>query len=86
MSSTTIPTGLTELLEEFAVAVLRDKPTDLVDFAADYFDNLRRSNQGSTTTTSRARPAPTEDQMESDNMSADTAGREIEMTSQEGQL
>ncbi len=38
--STAIPVGLTELLEEFAVAVLREKPADLIPFAAEYFTNL----------------------------------------------
>lgn len=35
--SAEIPQGLTELLEEFAIAVLREKPEDLVAFAARYF-------------------------------------------------
>ena len=35
-----IPTGLTTLLQDFTVAVLRERPTDLVQFAADYFQNL----------------------------------------------
>ena len=38
--STAIPNGLSELLEEFAVAVLREKPADLLPFAAQYFTNL----------------------------------------------
>jgi cAMP-dependent protein kinase regulator len=36
----TVPEGLTELLEEFAISVLRDRPKDIVRFAADYFQNL----------------------------------------------
>lgn len=84
MSTATIPPGLTELLEEFAVAVLREKPSDLVDFAAEYFGNLRRSNQTTTSSQQRARPAPTEDQMESE--IADTAGNEVEMTTYEGNI
>ncbi|XP_035675650.1 cAMP-dependent protein kinase type II regulatory subunit-like isoform X2 [Branchiostoma floridae] len=36
-----IPTGLTDLLQDFTVAVLRERPDDLVSFAADYFNNLR---------------------------------------------
>ena len=47
--STAIPEGLTELLEEFAVAVLREKPADLLNFAAQYFTNLveqRASQEG----------------------------------------
>jgi hypothetical protein len=85
--STTVPTGLTELLEEFAVAVLKDKPSDLVEFAADYFENLRRNRTGPPPSTlsssSHARPAPTE-QMESDIMSANTAGIEVQMSSYDG--
>ena len=38
--STTIPEGLSELLEGFAISVLREKPTDLVQFAAEYFTKL----------------------------------------------
>lgn len=89
MSTATIPTGLTELLEEFAVSVLREKPSDLVEFAAQYFTNLRDQRGGGinqTTLTARAGPAPTEDQMESDNMAAGVAGREIEMTTQDGTI
>jgi len=44
-----IPTGLTDLLQDFTVAVLRDKPSDLVQFASEYFNNLyenRTSQQG----------------------------------------
>jgi len=33
-----IPPGLTDLLQEFTVAVLRQKPNDLVEFAAVYFN------------------------------------------------
>ena len=36
----TVPEGLTELLEEFAITVLKDRPKDLVQFAAHYFQNL----------------------------------------------
>ena len=39
----TVPEGLTELLEEFAIAVLKDRPKDLVQFAAHYFQNLHMS-------------------------------------------
>lgn len=39
----TVPEGLTELLEEFAIAVLRERPGDLVQFAAHYFQNLHMS-------------------------------------------
>lgn len=84
MTTAAIPTGLSELLEQFAVTVLREKPADLVDFAAQYFSNLKdQRGVGNQTTQAAgqraAGPAPTEDQMESDNMAADTAGREEEM-------
>jgi len=36
-SSFEIPAGLTELLQDFTVAVLRRKPPDLYQFAVDYF-------------------------------------------------
>ena len=39
----TVPEGLTELLEEFAIAVLRERPKNLVEFAARYFQNLHMS-------------------------------------------
>jgi len=36
-----IPPGLTDLLEEFVVKCIQENPSDLVDFAADYFNMLR---------------------------------------------
>lgn len=33
-----VPDGLTELLQEFTVAVLRSQPTSLTVFARDYFE------------------------------------------------
>lgn len=81
----TIPPGLTELLEEFAITVLREHPTDLVSFAASYFTNLReenaRNNSSSQKGSQRAGPAPNseENQMESESMATDTpAPREME--------
>ena len=38
-----IPPGLTDLLQEFTVAVLRERPTDLVSFAANYFNKLNQA-------------------------------------------
>lgn len=35
-----IPPGLTDLLQDFTVAVLKDRPDDLVSFAAEYFNKL----------------------------------------------
>ncbi|XP_041347762.1 cAMP-dependent protein kinase type II regulatory subunit-like isoform X3 [Gigantopelta aegis] len=47
-----IPEGLTDLLQEFTVSVLREKPspTDLVQFAADYFNKLNNKNNDDKTT------------------------------------
>ena len=80
-----IPPGLTELLENFTVTVLRENPTDLVSFAASYFTNLReesaRNNSSSQQGTQRAGPAPNseENQMESESMATETpAPREME--------
>nr|XP_023861501.1 cAMP-dependent protein kinase type II-alpha regulatory subunit isoform X1 [Salvelinus alpinus] len=43
-----IPVGLTELLQGYTVEVLRQRPTDLVEFAVQYFTRLRdtRSQDG----------------------------------------
>ena len=38
-----IPAGLTDILQDFTVAVLREKPTDLIQFACDYFNNLNEN-------------------------------------------
>ena len=43
--SVTVPDGLSELLEEFAVTVLREKPKDLYEFAASYFAELNMSKK-----------------------------------------
>ncbi|PAA60545.1 hypothetical protein BOX15_Mlig030290g1, partial [Macrostomum lignano] len=40
MSSFTVPDGLTELLQDFTVAVLRAQPANLVQFASAYFQRL----------------------------------------------
>lgn len=36
-----IPPGLSDLLQDFTVHVLREKPDDIVDFAANYFMKLK---------------------------------------------
>ena len=44
-----IPSGLTDLLQDFTVAVLRERPDDLVEFAASHFTKLHdieSSNKG----------------------------------------
>lgn len=45
MTSVTVPEGLSELLEEFAVTVLREKPSDLLEFSARYFNDLYMSKR-----------------------------------------
>ncbi|KAK3740595.1 hypothetical protein QZH41_009710 [Actinostola sp. cb2023] len=49
-----IPVGLSDLLQDFTVHVLREKPDDIVDFAANYFMKLKlkekRSKDGIKTT------------------------------------
>lgn len=46
-----IPVGLTELLQGYTVEVLRQRPTDLVEFAVQYFTRLRdtRGQDGGAT-------------------------------------
>uniref|UniRef100_A0A8B9J177 cAMP-dependent protein kinase type II-alpha regulatory subunit n=1 Tax=Amazona collaria TaxID=241587 RepID=A0A8B9J177_9PSIT len=46
-----IPPGLTELLQEYTVEVLRNRPSDLLGFTADYFARLRdaRDQEGGGT-------------------------------------
>ena len=36
---------LTDLLQEFTVVVLREKPEDIVDFAAEYFAKLKQGKE-----------------------------------------
>lgn len=43
-----VPPGLTELLQEFAVCVLRERPSDLVSFAANYFNRLNDNKTRNT--------------------------------------
>ena len=42
-----IPEGLTDLLQDFTVEVLRKRPSDILAFAAQYFDELieKRGNE-----------------------------------------
>lgn len=42
-----IPTGLTDMLQEFTVVVIRERPEDMVDFAANYFTELKLRNKAS---------------------------------------
>lgn len=40
-----IPEGLGDLLRDFTVAVLKERPPDLYDFAVDYFTTARESRR-----------------------------------------
>ena len=40
-----IPAGLTDMLQEFTVVVLRERPEDMVEFAANYFTLLKLQNK-----------------------------------------
>uniref|UniRef100_A0A0L8FVD3 RIIa domain-containing protein n=1 Tax=Octopus bimaculoides TaxID=37653 RepID=A0A0L8FVD3_OCTBM len=42
-----IPPGLTELLQGFTVSVLRERPANLIQYAADYFTKLNKTSQSS---------------------------------------
>lgn len=63
--SVTVPEGLSELLEKFAVSVLREKPKDLLEFAATYFNNLNmsRKRQGGDVVSEQASTATAEMEM-----------------------
>ncbi|XP_071961215.1 cAMP-dependent protein kinase type II regulatory subunit-like isoform X2 [Antedon mediterranea] len=58
-----IPPGLTDLLQDFTVSVLKEKPDDLVDFAAEYFNKLKE-NKGNLS--SNKREVAFEDDVQSD--------------------
>ena len=47
--SITVPEGLSDLLQDFAIVVLREKPKDLVEFAANYFTDLHERSKGGKT-------------------------------------
>ena len=49
-----IPAGLTDLLQDFTVAVLREKPADLVTFGAEYFRILSENRQVNKLTNQKA--------------------------------
>jgi len=38
MTEFDVPNGLTEILQEFTVSVIRNQPSNLIQFAADYFN------------------------------------------------
>lgn len=43
MSDFEIPAGLTDILQDFTVEVLRAKPSDLIQFACDYFNRINEA-------------------------------------------
>jgi len=51
--SITVPEGLSDLLQDFAIVVLREKPRDLLEFAAKYFTELHERAQGGKTEAQR---------------------------------
>ncbi|CAD5116994.1 DgyrCDS5827 [Dimorphilus gyrociliatus] len=51
MSVFEIPEGLTDLLQNFTVQVLRERPGDLLQFAADYFNVQLVNRDGSAINT-----------------------------------
>ncbi|KAL8610218.1 hypothetical protein ACOMHN_038913 [Nucella lapillus] len=58
-----IPTGLTDMLQEFTLHILRQRPSDLVTFAANYFNGLSGNEPpptGGTTTRSRRKSVSAE--------------------------
>ena len=48
-----LPAGFTDLLQEFTVQVLQDKPDDIVEFAANYFMKLKLKEKRSKDGTKR---------------------------------
>ena len=78
--SASIPQGLTELLEEFAISVLREKPDDLVVFAAQYFNKLLESREQEQTPGRAAAQSvtPAGDHMESEQTNPSVT-REVDM-------
>lgn len=37
-----VPEGLSDLLQEFTIAVLRSRPKDLISFASEYFNKMQQ--------------------------------------------
>ena len=48
-----LPAGFTDLLQEFTIQVLQDKPDDIVEFAANYFMKLKLKEKRSKDGTKR---------------------------------
>lgn len=51
-----IPPGLTELLQDFTVQVLREKPEDILDFAANYFMKMKLKEKRSREFKNKGKP------------------------------
>ncbi|CAD5124434.1 DgyrCDS12717 [Dimorphilus gyrociliatus] len=51
MSAFTVPDGLTDLLQNFAVHAIKEQPEDLLKFAAKFFSKRLEERDGTTTTT-----------------------------------
>lgn len=73
-----IPDGLTDLLQDFTVEVLRKRPSDILAFASSYFDELieKRAAEQSQKLLSSNDTAPAEDEDEEED---DEMGDMIEM-------
>lgn len=72
-----IPDGLTDLLQDFTVEVLRKRPDDILAFASQYFDELiekRAAEQSQKLLSAESAPAQDEDEEDEDEM-----GEMIEM-------
>lgn len=66
-----IPPGLTELMQDFTVAALRERPSDIVEFAADYFTKLRNTKKQYGNSDSGAKPKGVQFVADSDEESSD---------------
>ena len=51
-----IPPGLTDLLQDFTVQVLREKPDDILDFAANYFMKMKLKEKRSRDGKNKGKP------------------------------
>lgn len=75
-----IPPGLTELMQDFTFVALKERPDDLVEFAADYFIKLRDSKKssdcaaGGTTVKSRGVKFAAENESDSEGSSGEEPG------------
>lgn len=74
-----IPEGLVDLLQQFTIAVLRERPLDLVQFASTYFGKMQRETRGrglreeeedeqeaEASMNAEASPSPTDERVDDD--------------------